>query len=121
MSCLMLRLQVHTTGMDIKQFPSARAVVTIGKDMVFRDFAQGSFRMRNIGAGGQHIHLYIISEVAERIKQELNTVPGLWMTDADGLPRWDLCVSAWLMLNSMHMEGLQFLQLNTQELSSGFF
>ena len=53
--------QVHTTGADIKQFPNAVAVVTIGKDMTFRDFAQGSFRMRQIGVG-QTLHLYIIAE-----------------------------------------------------------
>ena len=56
--------QVHTTGMDIKQAPDARAVLTIGKDMTFRDYAQGAFRMRQIGQG-QTIHLFIISEVDE--------------------------------------------------------
>ena len=62
--------QVHTTGMDIKQFANAQAVVTIGKDMTFRDFAQGCFRMRGIGKG-QTIQLYIIPEVANRIQEEL--------------------------------------------------
>ena len=32
--------QIHTTGMDIKQTPNACAVVTVGKDMTFRDYAQ---------------------------------------------------------------------------------
>ena len=32
--------QVHTTGVDIKQAPEAAAVLTIGKDMTFRDYAQ---------------------------------------------------------------------------------
>ena len=32
--------QVHTTGMDIDQLLSAHAALTLGKDMVFRDFAQ---------------------------------------------------------------------------------
>ena len=32
--------QVHTTGMDIKQSLSACALLTIGKDMIFRDYAQ---------------------------------------------------------------------------------
>lgn len=31
--------QVHTTGMDIKQAPSARAVLTLGKDMTFRGYS----------------------------------------------------------------------------------
>ena len=30
---------------------SARAAMTLGKDMTFRDFAQGAFRMRAVGSG----------------------------------------------------------------------
>ncbi|CAN0521781.1 unnamed protein product [Ectocarpus sp. 8 AP-2014] len=37
--------------MDIKQGLSAVAAVTLGKDMTFRDYAQGAFRMRGIGKG----------------------------------------------------------------------
>jgi hypothetical protein len=36
--------QTHTTGMDIKQFYTAQAAVTLGKDMTFRDLAQGAYR-----------------------------------------------------------------------------
>ena len=32
--------------MDIKQEINAVAVVTLGKDMVFRDYSQGAYRMR---------------------------------------------------------------------------
>ena len=32
--------QIHTTGMDIPQYYSARACVTLGKDMTWRDLAQ---------------------------------------------------------------------------------
>lgn len=35
--------QVHTTGMDIKQAVDACACLTLGKDMVFRDYAQVSY------------------------------------------------------------------------------
>ena len=42
--------QIHTTGMDIKHALNARAALTLGKDMTFRD-AQGAFRMRGIGEG----------------------------------------------------------------------
>ena len=38
-------------GMDIKQGLSVVAAVTLGKDMTFRDYAQGAFRMRGIGKG----------------------------------------------------------------------
>ena len=37
--------------MDIKQAVDACAALTLGKDMVFRDYAQGAFRMRGIGRG----------------------------------------------------------------------
>lgn len=49
--------QIHTTGIDIKHSVNAVAVLTIGKDMTFRDYAQGAFRMRQIGQG-QKIHLF---------------------------------------------------------------
>ena len=39
------------SGMDIKQAVDACAALTLGKDMVFRDYAQGAFRMRGIGKG----------------------------------------------------------------------
>jgi hypothetical protein len=54
--------QIHTTGIDTKQTLNALAVVTLGKDMTFRDYAQGAYRMRGIGKG-QTIALYIIPEV----------------------------------------------------------
>jgi hypothetical protein len=100
--------QVHTTGMDIKQAPSARAVLTLGKDMVFRDLAQGAYRMRGIGAG-QTIELYVIPEVEQRIAQEL----GARRTGRPGLD-----VPAWLLINSMRMESLQFVKLSLQELAN---
>eukprot|EP00516_Mucochytrium_quahogii_P008420 CAMPEP_0203758104 /NCGR_PEP_ID=MMETSP0098-20131031/10854_1 /ASSEMBLY_ACC=CAM_ASM_000208 /TAXON_ID=96639 /ORGANISM=" , Strain NY0313808BC1" /LENGTH=3866 /DNA_ID=CAMNT_0050650355 /DNA_START=244 /DNA_END=11840 /DNA_ORIENTATION=- len=97
--------QVHTTGMDIKQSPSARAVVTIGKDMTFRDYAQGSFRMRGIG-NGQTIHLFLIPEVEQLIKNELELAA----------PCRTLDVPAWLLINSMKMETIQYSMLSLQEL-----
>jgi len=102
--------QIHTTGMDIKQAPNARAALTIGKDMVFRDYAQGAWRMRGIGAG-QTVNLMIIPEVRNRIKQDLQTVEGLFQEG-----HWEINVPAWLLINSMLSEGLQAVQLNLQEL-----
>ena len=63
--------QVHTTGMDIQQVLSAKAAVTLGKDMTFRDHAQGTYRMRGIGKG-QTIDLYIIPEVAKLINENVS-------------------------------------------------
>eukprot|EP00945_MAST-04E_sp_MAST-4E-sp1_P004526 g4526.t1 len=89
--------------MDIKQALSAVALLTLGKDMIFRDYAQGAYRMRGIGAG-QTIQLYIIPEVKKIIQ---NTVPR-----SSGSMVVDAC--AWLQLNGIRQEKMQFMQLCTQ-------
>ena len=61
--------QIHTTGMDIHQCIDARAAITLGKDMTFRDYAQGAFRMRGIGKG-QTLELFIIPEVMKLINDQ---------------------------------------------------
>ena len=58
--------QVHTTGMDIRQAPGATAALTLGKDMTLRDYAQGAWRMRQIGRG-QRLELLVVPEVAKLI------------------------------------------------------
>ena len=177
LDCFSFYDQIHTTGMDIKQTPDAIAVATIGKDMVFRDFAQGCFRMRGIGIGQTIINL-LIPEVASRITKDLEEVDNsfdlqlkdatvkqnvplahlfgptpsgiaplstlkqeievgadvlLWKSPTetisatvvkvhclcskhpDGTINWELCVPAWLMINSMNSETLQDMQLSSQE------
>ena len=99
--------QVHTTGMDIKQQISACACLTIGKDMTFRDYAQGAYRMRGIGQG-QTIHLYIVPEIKKLIEKTLPKMSGNMEDD----------VAAWLQLNNMKMEKLQFLQLCSQSMQT---
>jgi hypothetical protein len=140
--------------MDIKQGPSACAVLTVGKDMTFRDYAQGAFRMRQIGEG-QTLVLYLIPEVENRMREELadatttkkNSGGESGGAGGSGGSRLPLKASAsaaaavaafspssstvsaiiestvplmdvpaWLLLNSMRMEALQFAQLSTQEL-----
>lgn len=100
--------QVHTTGMDILTAPCAKAVVTIGKDMNFRDYAQGAFRMRKVGKG-QSIHLFVIPEVQTRIAAELGPSSSLILD-----------VPKWLLLNSCRSESLQSLKLLAQELTNGW-
>src|SRR5690606_17051643 len=56
--------QIHTTGMDIQHVVNAVAALTLGKDMVFRDFVQGAYRMRGIGVG-QTVRVFIIPEVKQ--------------------------------------------------------
>ena len=62
--------QVHSTGVDVQQTLSARAAMTLGKDMTFRDFAQGAFRMRAVGSG-QTITLLITPQVAHLVRAEV--------------------------------------------------
>merc|ERR1712072_601188 len=80
--------QVHTTGMDIKQQINACACLTIGKDMIFRDYAQGAYRMRGIGKG-QTVHLYNVPEIKRLIEKTLPRLTGNVEDD----------VAAWLQLN----------------------
>jgi hypothetical protein len=101
--------QVHTTGTDVKQSSTAVAVITFGKDLVFRDYAQGAYRMRGIGKG-QRLCLYLIPEVVSRIHETL----GPSFRTGDMLKD----VPAWLLLNSMKIEGLQFFKLSLQELAN---
>ena len=80
--------------------------------MTFRDYAQGAYRMRQIGEG-QTLVVYLIPEVANRIREELR--------DADGSPSLVpalVALPAWLLLNSMRAEALQFAMLSTQEIAN---
>lgn len=56
--------QIHTTGTDLPFLSTfnARAVQTLGKDMVWRDFVQGAWRMRRIQRG-HTIKILVIPEV----------------------------------------------------------
>lgn len=65
--------QIHTTGMDIKHALNARAAVTLGKDMTFRDLAQGAFRMRGIGEG-QTVSILVIPEVLDLLHPPPSTL-----------------------------------------------
>ncbi|KAH8582661.1 very large low complexity [Cryptosporidium sp. chipmunk genotype I] len=59
---------VHSIGQDIKHTPLAKAILTVSKDMVFRDFAQGAYRMRQLGQG-QTIHIVLQAQVADLIER----------------------------------------------------
>ena len=87
--------------MDIKQSIDAQAAVTLGKDMTFRDYAQGVWRMRQIGQG-QTIHLYIVKEVLGLIQQVASS--GDLAMD----------VVAWLVAQGVRSEQLQFMMLTKQ-------
>lgn len=102
---------------DINHTPTAKAVLTLGKDMTFRDYAQGiesfycicsvfndctgAFRMRGI-AKGQTIQLFIIPEVKQLVSQFSNARFGA-VSDSQLLAG----VSAWLVVNAMKSETTQ--------------
>ena len=107
--------QIHTTGMDIKHVVNATAVITIGKDSDFRDFAQGAFRMRGIGIG-QKIHIYIIPEVKELMNRELKGIDTRVHASYDDHTLED--VVAWLIINSLRSEQTQWTMLCVQNISN---
>ena len=143
--------QIHTTGMDIHQCIDACAALTLGKDMTFRDYAQGAFRMRGIGKG-QTIELFIIPEVLRLIEKQikrpqqnfhggmtsLTPVPAQTWSGGDLLslstPTPAACmdltnghaggaqllkdVSAWLTINGMKSENVQFRMLCQQSIEN---
>ena len=103
--------QIHTTGMDIKHVVNATAVITLGKDMVFRDYVQGAYRMRQIGQG-QKICVFIIPEVRELMQRELKQciIPELAFKADHVLED----VVAWLVVNSLRSEQTQWTMLCLQ-------
>ena len=50
--------QVHTTGTDIYHGPDTVAAVTLFKDSTLRDYAQGCWRMRDLGSG-HSVHVLV--------------------------------------------------------------
>ena len=119
--------QVHTTGMDIEQLMNAHAALTLGKDMVFRDYAQGAFRMRKIGQG-QRLTLFIIPEVMQLIGNHVarrrgETVAKYQAAFAAMAPneQWAemlRSVVSWLLANSITYERTQFKLLCEQNLAA---
>ena len=110
--------QIHTTGVDIQHVLNAGAVLTLGKDMVFRDYTQGAFRMRGLGKG-QTIRLFIIPEVKSLIERELALVEGkasaVASKDSDGMLQR---VTAWQIINTMRSQAVQFNQLQLQNVAN---
>ncbi len=98
--------QIHTTGIDIKQSPDAHAAVTIGKDLTIRDFAQGCYRMRQLGKG-QVVHCIWVPEVKKLVPRTGDSVETL-ATDA----------VAWLTSRYIESEVLQFSELCRQTADS---
>ena len=125
--------QVHTTGMDIQHSVNACAVITLGKDMVFRDYAQGAFRMRGIGRG-QTLRLFITPEIVKLMRVHVGAAgfkrqydemmarctpddssPDILSSPAtDDLPFILQDAAAWLIVNGMLSETIQYHMLCEQ-------
>ena len=90
--------------------------------MVFRDFAQGAFRMRGIG-DGQTISLVMIPEIVEVMAKELGKISKEGSASAaheapEGSPRRKLKdVASWLVVNAMRSEHVQLNMLAQQDLN----
>eukprot|EP00961_Rhodomonas_salina_P054724 735122-Rhodomonas_salina.4 len=105
--------------MDIKQFQTARAALTLGKDMTFRDYAQGAYRMRGIGQG-QTITLLVIPEVAKLVSDAVSVGSGMpWRGRQSGADAKDLLdVTCWLLINGCRSEEVQASMLLCQNASN---
>ena len=109
--------------MDIKQHPSARAAVLLGKGMSLRDHAQGCWRMRGLDIG-QTLQLLVVPEVAKMIKDASGNSNGCWTSDGastiKGAAKTKRVremlhdVMTWLMINGHENEKLQKSQLDMQ-------
>ena len=111
--------QIHTTGMDIKHMPNACALLTIGKDMVFRDLAQGAYRMRGIGKG-QAIELLLIPEIETMISKQLDKSIGKKPIENGSRAISLIDIVIWLLANSIKSEKLQGSQLMLQNAANVF-
>lgn len=59
--------QSRTTGLDVKLAPTAKGVLTIGRNITVRDLVQGAWRMRDLDKG-QTLSFCISKEVASMIR-----------------------------------------------------
>ena len=98
--------------------------MTLGKDMTFRDFAQGAFRMRAVGSG-QTITLLITPQVAHLVRVEVARMRGVSLADQKTLREAShesllRIVCAWLVVNLMRSEDVQAGLLAEQRLAHIF-
>merc|ERR1712000_264027 len=93
---------------------------------VFRDYAQGAFRMRGIGKG-QTIKLLVVPEILVRIRTQVAVGKGLPVPDnsnelslesREQIQQFLNDVIAWLVINSMRVDGIQFNLLCEQNVAN---
>ena len=84
--------------------------------MTFRDYAQGAYRMRGIGKG-QSVEVLIIPEITKSIKNSMVSC-GQSALESIALKEGLCQVLAWLCLNQMRSERIQFHLLCEQNISN---
>ena len=111
---------MHTTGTDVKHVPNAVAVLTLGKDMNFRDYAQGAYRMRGI-ATGQRINVLVVPEIEKVMHRELDALGSEGNAEFERMgadKRLLEGVACWLISNSLETECKACNFLMQQDLAS---
>ena len=93
--------------MDIKQSITATAMVTLGKDMTFRDYAQACWRMRGLGRG-QSVRVIVVPELSQLITTAFPNSPCSF---------YQSNIVCWLLKNSVFSEHIQQMQLCQQDIS----
>jgi hypothetical protein len=73
--------QVRSTGAHVDQPPDGTAVVLLGKDMGFRDYAQACWRMRRVGRG-QTVVALLVDEIVTLVRASMP--PADLLSDVDG-------------------------------------
>eukprot|EP00928_Gymnodinium_smaydae_P064899 TRINITY_DN48130_c0_g1_i1.p1 TRINITY_DN48130_c0_g1~~TRINITY_DN48130_c0_g1_i1.p1 ORF type:complete len:1108 (+),score=142.18 TRINITY_DN48130_c0_g1_i1:88-3324(+) len=115
---------VHATGIDIKQPLACAACITLSKDITFRDYAQGAYRMRGLGRG-QRLDLLLIPEVSALMQQVLSRTDPKGRSANSGKAQSGLAAStrrtladviAWTLLNSASSEDRKRRLLYQQEM-----
>ena len=107
--CFTFYDQIHTTGIDIEQPLGCTAILTLGKDSTFRDYAQAAYRMRGLGeVGQQKISLLVAPQVNFMICQ---SAPA-------GVASMPCQVLGWTILNSLASEVGQYMLLCQQNVEN---
>lgn len=122
--------QIHTTGMDIHQAANVMGVVTVNKDMTFRDYAQGSWRMRGLEYTGQKLAVLVSPQVVKLIDDKLALAPqkkkpaqkkkGGAREDASASLLTPFRIVAFLMLNHLESLARQQAQMKKLQIHTGW-
>ena len=103
----------------MKQHFTAKAAITLGKDLVFRDYAQGAFRMRGIETG-QRLGVLIVPELLHIVAMATHSastqLPAGDVLDRAQRERVLSDVVGWLTINAMASERVQASLLVKQNL-----